>query len=184
MFENLCSRAFSSASNCQFFLRLWLPPKKRDPWNSDRGLYGEEDRGAERARAGESVWGMSRCQTQRSADSSIQWGHLRELPALSHTPAGRPRIYAPGKFFHSMANVLFIWETPRPDCFHNPPDLSHISKRLVKHSVSAQFKNVLPAKTPGNGTTPSADREEPDRRWSCGAVLGSQIYEGKWERIN
>lgn len=85
-----------------------------------------------------------------------------------------------------MANVLFIWETPRPDCFHNLPNLSCISKRLVEaylavFSFQGQLKNVLPAKTPGNGTTPSADRGGQDRRWSCGAALDSQIYKGKME---
>lgn len=144
MFEKLCSRTFSSASNCQFFLWLWPPPKKRDLWNSDRGLYGKAQREKKTEEQSEGVpknqcEGRAGCQTHRSVDLSIQHGSAeskRGHPPWASGPfthtTRTPRIYAPGKSFHSAANVLFIWETPRPDCFHNLPNLSCVSKRLVK----------------------------------------------------
>ncbi|KAK2886880.1 hypothetical protein Q8A67_015108 [Cirrhinus molitorella] len=90
MFEKLCSRTFSSASNCQFFLWLWPPPKKRDLWNSDRGLYGKAQREEKTEERSEGVprnqcEGRAGCQSQRSVDLSIQRGSAR-APSVSFRP--------------------------------------------------------------------------------------------------
>ncbi len=109
MFENLCWRTLSSACNCQFFLWLWLPPKKRDLWNSDRGLYGKAQREKKRSKARE-CRGIS-VRAELAAKPTVLWiypfstarqsrseGTLCELPALSHTPPGRQEYMRLGSF--------------------------------------------------------------------------------------
>lgn len=91
--------------------------------------HGGKDTKEEKERRGgpgNQCEGRAGCQTHRSVDLSIQHGSAEwRAPSecfrpFHNTLPGHPRIYVPGKFFHLMANVLFIWETSRPDCFHNP----------------------------------------------------------------